>query len=97
MVVTRHHLTASSDYKLDKPFTLVYNTIAHNEPIDKDNKVQVAAFEKLEAFIQDTLKQYYDMNGFVKLFDRGKYESTSCKMGGYSDKRSIGTIFKFDF
>lgn len=80
MVVTRHHLTASSDYKLDKPFTLVYNTIAHNEPIDKDNKVQVAAFEKLDAFIQDTLKQYYDMNGFVKLFDRDKYESTGCKI-----------------
>lgn len=58
MVVTKHHLTANADYKVDKPFTIVYDTIAHNKTIDKDNEAQVAAFEKLDIFIQDALKQY---------------------------------------
>lgn len=75
MKVTKHHLTANADYKVDKPFTIVYDTIAHNKTIDKDNEVQVAAFEKLDTFIQDALKQYYNMNGFVKLFDTNNYEA----------------------
>lgn len=74
MVVTKHHLTANADYKVDKPFTIVYDTIVHNKTIDKDNESQVAAFEKLDTFIQDTLKQYYSMNGFVKLFDKNNYD-----------------------
>lgn len=81
MEVTKHHLTANADYKVDKPFTIVYDTIAHNKTIDKDNEAQVAAFEKLDTFIQDTLKQYYNMNGFVKLFDKNNYECICCKIG----------------
>lgn len=75
MVVTKHHLTANADYKVDKPFTIVYDTIVHNKAIDKDNEAQVSAFEKLDIFIQDALKQYYSMNGFVKLFDKNNYEA----------------------
>lgn len=81
MEVTKHHLTANADYKVDRPFTIVYDTIAHNKTIDKDNEAQVAAFEKLDTFIQDALKQYYNMNGFVNLFNKNNYEAICCKIG----------------
>lgn len=47
----------------------------HNKAIDKDNEAQVAAFEKLDIFIQDALKQYWEGTSVEHSISRSDLES----------------------